>query len=132
YDARTLGVCFERPPQGNKPASAGWYNVAEARRVAEAEGRVYETINGDAFSDEVKRQAIAALKQHLGPLDVVVYSLAAPRRTDGEGNTWHSTLKPIGQPYSGKSFDLRNGTVVDAALDPASDEEIEHTVKVMG
>jgi enoyl-[acyl-carrier protein] reductase / trans-2-enoyl-CoA reductase (NAD+) len=132
YGAKTLGVCFEKPPQGSRTGTAGWYNVAAAHEAALAEGRTFETINGDAFSAEVKQQVVAALKERYGPLDVLVYSLAAPRRTDAQGNTWQSTLKPIGAPYTGKSFDLRNDTIVEASLEPATAEEIEATVKVMG
>ena len=131
YGARTLGVCFERPAEGDKPASAGWYNLAEAHRLARAEGRSFETINGDAFSDEVKAQAVEALRR-LGPVDVLIYSLAAPRRKDRAGNTWSSALKPIDEVYTGKAFDLRNETVTEASMEPATPEEIEATTKVMG
>ena len=131
YGAKTLGVCFEKAPEDTKTATAGWYNLAEAHRLARSEGRTFETINGDAFSAEVKEEVVAALHR-LGPADLVIYSLAAPRRKDTAGRVWNSTLKPIGAKYTGKTFDLRNETVVDASIDPANDEEIEGTVKVMG
>ena len=131
YGAKTLGVCFEKAPEETKPASAGWYNLAEAHRLARAEGRVFETINGDAFSTEVKQQVVDALRR-LGPADLVIYSLAAPRRKDAAGQVWNSTLKPIGAPYTGKGFDLRGEEVTAASIEPANDEEIEHTTKVMG
>ena len=131
YGAKTLGVCFEKAPEESKPGTAGWYNLAEAHRLAAAEGRTFETINGDAFSSEVKQQVVEALRR-LGPADLVVYSLAAPRRRDATGAVWNSTLKPIGAPYTGKAFDLRGEAVTDASIEPANDEEIEHTVKVMG
>ncbi len=131
--AATLGVCLERAPEGDKGGSAGWYNLAEAHRAAAAEGRHLETVNGDAFSDAVKGKVVEAVAERYGPLDLVVYSLAAPRRVDeASGTTWHTTLKPIGAPFSGKSIDLRSGEVRDASIDAASAEEIEGTVRVMG
>ena len=129
--ARTLGVCFEKEPEEMKPGSAGWYNLAEAHRLARAEGRVLETINGDAFSTEVKQQVVQALRR-LGPADLVIYSLAAPRRKDASGQVWNSALKPIGARYTGKGFDLRGEAVTEASIDTATDEEIAATVKVMG
>lgn len=132
YGAKALGVCFEKEPSDTKTGTTGWYNLVEAHRLAEADGLQLSTINGDAFSDAVKRTVVRELKEHFGPLEMVVYSLAAPRRVDAEGNVWNSTLKPVGEPYTGKAFDLRHHTVVDAALEPASDEEIANTVKVMG
>lgn len=133
YGAATLGVCFEKESTETKPGTAGWYNLVEAHRLAEAEGRHVETINGDAFSDEVKREAVAALRDRLGPLDTIVYSLAAPRRRDPDGTIWNSALKPVGESYSGKAFDLRKHEVIEATtMEPASDEEIEATRKVMG
>ena len=131
--AATLGVCLERPPDGDKGASAGWYNLAEAHRVASAEGRHLETVNGDAFSASVKREVVQALGERFGPLDLVVYSLAAPRRVDeASGATWQTTLKPIGAPFSGQSIDLRSGEVRESAIEAATPEEIEGTVRVMG
>ena len=131
YGAQTLGVCFEKAPEGDKAGTAGWYNLAEAHRLARADGRVFETINGDAFSTEVKQQVVEALRR-LGPVDLVIYSLASPRRKDAAGTVWNSTLKPIGAPYSGKGFDLRGEEVTEASMDPATPDEIESTVKVMG
>jgi len=131
YGAKTLGVGFEKAPEGDKTGTAGWYNAAEASRLAKAEGLTYRTINGDAFSDEVKQEVVAALRE-LGPVDVVIYSLAAPRRREPDGTVWNSALKPIGEAYTGKAFDLRSETVVEASIEPATDEEIEATIKVMG
>ena len=131
--ANALGVCFERPSTEDRTGSAGWYNLAEAHRLAREEGRVLRTVNGDAFSHEVKQQAIDELREQLGPVDLVVYSLAAPRRKDPDSDAaWSSTLKPIGRSYSGKSIDLRSEAVTEVSLDPATDEEIESTVRVMG
>ena len=132
YGAKTLGVCFEKPPEGDKTASAGWYNLAEAHRLAKEAGLTLRTINGDAFSPEVKAETVRALRDHIGPVDLVIYSLAAPRREDAQGVLWNSTLKPIGAPYHGKGFDLRNEAVVEASIEEATEEEITGTTKVMG
>jgi len=132
YGARTLGVCFEKAPEGDRPGSAGWYNLAEAHRLAKAQGLTFRTINGDAFSPEVKAETVRALRDEVGPVDLVIYSLAAPRRKDAQGQVWNSTLKPIGAPYHGRGFDLRNEAVVEASIEAATPEEIEGTIKVMG
>lgn len=133
YGADTLGICFEKEPQEKRPGTAGWYNLAEAHRLAKEEGRQLETINGDAFSHEVKQQAIAALKERFGKIDLVVYSLASPKRKDPDSDTvWSSVLKPIGDTFTGKTVDLREDQVTEARIEPASDEEIASTIKVMG
>ena len=133
YGAQTLGVCFERPSTEQRTASAGWYNLAEAHRLARARGGTLETINGDAFSHDVKRQAVEALRARFGKLDLLVYSLAAPRRQDnGSDTVWESVLKPIGASYAGKTIDLRNEAVEERTIEAASPEEIAATVKVMG
>ena len=132
YGAPTLGVCFERPPEEDKTATAGWYNLAEAQRLARAEGLTLRTINGDAFSPEVKAETVARLRAEFGPLHMVIYSLAAPRRRGADGTIWNSVLKPIGEPYTGVGFDLRNRDVVEAHIEPADEDEIAATVKVMG
>ncbi len=130
--AATLGVCFEREPQPPKTASAGWYNLAEAHRQAAEAGLHLETINDDAFSPEVKRRVIDTLAERFGPLDLIVYSLAAPRRRGPSGESWSSVLKPIGAPHRGKGIDLTRHTVTELSIEPATDEEIDATVKVMG
>ena len=131
--AATLGVCLERAPRGDRGGSAGWYNLAEAHRLAAAGGRHLETVNGDAFSADVKRRVMEALAERFGPLDLVVYSLAAPRRDDeASGTSWRTTLKPVGAPFRGKSIDLRSGEVRETSIEAASAEEIEGTVRVMG
>ncbi len=132
YGASTLGVCFEREPTEDKTATAGWYNLAEAHRLAAEAGIHFQTINADAFAQETKDQVIAALRDGFGPIDVLVYSLAAPRRNRPDGGHWNSVLKPIGERYEGRAFNLRGRAVVEAAMDPADDEEIESTIKVMG
>jgi enoyl-[acyl-carrier protein] reductase/trans-2-enoyl-CoA reductase (NAD+) len=132
YGANTLGVCFEREPEDGKTGTAGWYNLAEAHRLAREQGWTLATINGDAFAAETKAAAVERLRDGFGPLDVIAYSLAAPRRTNPAGGHWNSVLKPIGAPYTGHGFDLRSERVVEASIEPATDEEIASTVKVMG
>ena len=133
YGAETLGVCLERPSEGDKVGSAGWYNLAEAHRLAAEEGRALHTINGDAFSHEVKQQVVDHLRERGAQLDLVVYSLASPVRQDPDSETtWRSVLKPIGEAYTGKSIDLRRSQVVDAHIEPADADEIAATMRVMG
>jgi enoyl-[acyl-carrier protein] reductase/trans-2-enoyl-CoA reductase (NAD+) len=133
YGAKALGVCFERPPKDPKPGSAGWYNLAEAHRLAREEGRQLETINGDAFSTEIKAEAIAALKERFGKIDLVVYSLASPKRTDpSDGTTYSSVLKPLAGSYTGKTIDLRSNEITEVTLETGTAEEKAATVKVMG
>ncbi|HEY4187091.1 MAG TPA: enoyl-ACP reductase FabV [Polyangia bacterium] len=133
YGARSVGVCLERAPQGDKTASAGWYNLAAARRFAKAGGRVVEMVNGDAYSNEIKAETIATLKRLGMKLNTVVYSLASPRRTDPiSGQTFTSVLKPVGQPFSSRSINLGNDQLVNVDIAPATDADVEATVKVMG
>ncbi|MDO3386934.1 trans-2-enoyl-CoA reductase family protein [Gilvimarinus sp. SDUM040013] len=131
--AKTLGLCFEKPPTERKTASAGYYNTAAFHAAAEKEDLYARTINGDAFSNEIKAQAIAAIKEDLGKVDLVVYSLASPRRTDPTtGETYNSVLKPIGEGYSAKNLNTDTMKIGEVTVEPASEEEIAHTVKVMG
>lgn len=133
FGAKTLGVFFERPPEGNKTASAGYYNSAAFHRRARRDGLYAASVNGDAFSDDVKRQTAALIRKDLGKLDLVVYSLAAPRRANPRaGRTYQSVLKPIGQSYTGKTVDLSTRIVADVTVEPASQPEIDETVAVMG
>lgn len=132
YKANTLGVCFEKSPNELKTGTAGWYNSASASHMAKNKGLVYKTINGDAFSDEIKQQVVNQLREEYGPIDTLIYSLAAPRRNNPSGEHWNSVLKPIGQVYSGKSFDLRREEISHIEIEPATDEEINSTIKVMG
>ena len=134
-DAPVLGVCFERPAERERTATAGWYNLAEAHRLAKAEGRHLETINADAYQESTKDAVIEALRERYleaGKLELLIYSLAAPRRLGPNGERWESVLKPIGSPFTGKTIDQRNHAVVDASLEAATPEEIEATIKVMG
>ncbi|MBO40251.1 MAG: enoyl-ACP reductase FabV [Chloroflexota bacterium] len=132
YGANVLGVCFERKPEGEKPGSAGWYNSARASETAAQDNLIFQTINGDAFSDDIKNQTIESIKKEYGKIDLVIYSLAAPRRNDAQGNVWNSVLKPIDQRYEGKSFDLRKESITDISIEPATADEILGTQKVMG
>lgn len=132
-DAATLGVFFERPSLKGKPASAGWYNSVAFEKAAHEEGLYAKSINGDAFSNEIKAQTIETIKADLGQVDLVVYSLASPRRTDpSNGETYKSVLKPIGQTYTNRTLDTDKGLVSEVTIEGASQEEVDHTVKVMG
>jgi enoyl-[acyl-carrier protein] reductase/trans-2-enoyl-CoA reductase (NAD+) len=133
YGARAVGVCLERPPQGDKTASAGWYNLVEAHRLARQAGRPITTVNGDAYSREIKDQVIARLKETGAQLGSVVYSLASPRRVDPvTGVSWTSVLKPLGAPYRSKSISLGSDQIVEVELATANEADVEATRKVMG
>ncbi len=130
--AATIGIIFDKPASGNRTASAGWYNTAAFEAFAAEEGLYAKTINGDAFSKEVKEQTIALIKQDLGEVDLVIYSLAAPRRTLPDGTTVSSVLKTVGAEYTNKTIDLKNNSVSEITVSPATEEEITHTIQVMG
>ncbi|MGQ9425971.1 enoyl-ACP reductase FabV [Gilvimarinus sp. F26214L] len=131
--ADTLGVFFEKPPTETKTASAGYYNTAAFEAAAKEAGLYSHSINGDAFSDECKQQVIEQIKKDLGTVDLVIYSLAAPRRTDPKtGETYSSVLKPIGEAVTQKSLNTDKEEVGEVTIQPATDEEIAATVKVMG
>ena len=130
--ADTLGVFFEKEGEEGKLSSAGWYNSAAFEKFAVEKGLYAKSINGDAFSDEIKRLTIETIKKDLGKIDLVVYSLAAPRRTDPQGVVHTSTLKPIGKAVTLRGINTDKGVVVDTTLEPATQEEIDGTVKVMG
>lgn len=131
--AKTLGVFFERGGSTGKPGTAGWYNSAAFHKFAEAEGLYAKSINGDAFSDDIKQKTIDAIKQDLGKVDLVIYSLAAPRRTHPKtGVTHNSTLKPIGKNLVQIGIDTDKEVVKEFTLPAASQEDIDNTVAVMG
>lgn len=129
--AATIGVMFDRPASGNKTATSGWYNTKAFEKLAAEDGLYAKTINGDAYSDECKKEVIGLIKSDLGKVDMVVYSLAAPRRTVGD-TVYSSVLKTTGEPYTNKTIDLRNNCVSEITIEPATEEEITATVKVMG
>jgi enoyl-[acyl-carrier protein] reductase/trans-2-enoyl-CoA reductase (NAD+) len=132
--AKTVGAFFERPGSARRPASAGWYNTAAFERVAAEAGVGAWSYNGDAFADEAKERVLDLIRMHLdGSVDLVVYSLASPRRVHPEsGEVFNSVIKPVGAPFAGKTIDARSGALGDARIDPATAEEVEHTVAVMG
>ncbi|WP_438432296.1 enoyl-ACP reductase FabV [Gorillibacterium sp. sgz500922] len=133
FGADTIGVFFERPAEKDRTASAGWYNTAAFEQAARAEGLVAESINGNAFSDEIKQETIALIKEKLGQVDLVVYSLASPRRTHPKtGETYTSVIKPIGQAYENKTVNFMTGAVSTVSVPPATEDEIRQTVAVMG
>lgn len=132
-DAATLGVFFERPGTETKPGTAGWYNSAAFHKYAEQAGLYAKSINGDAFSDEVKAKVIELIRQDLGQVDQVVYSLAAPRRKHPRtGEVISSTLKPIGAPITLRGLDTDKEVLTETTVGPATPEEVAGTVAVMG
>ena len=131
--ADTLGVFFERAGSDSKPGTAGWYNTAAFEKIAAAKGLYAKGINGDAFSDAVKQQTIDIIKRDLGQVDLVVYSLASPRRTHPRtGEVFNSTLKPIGKAVTLRGIDTDKEVVRETVLEPATQTEIDNTVAVMG
>lgn len=131
--AATIGVFFEKPAKDGKPGSPGWYNTAAFENQANLAGLYAKSINGDAFSNEVKQKTIELIKTDLGQVDLVVYSLASPLRTHPDtGVTHRSVLKPIGGTFSNKTVDFHTGTVSNISIEPCTDEEITNTVAVMG
>ena len=132
-DAKTLGIFFEKPPTERKTASAGWYNTAAFQAAADEAGLWSKNINGDAFSHEIKAKAIAAIKAELGEIDLIVYSLASPRRTDPDtGEVYSSALKPIGQSVTTKNLNTSKRTIDSMSVDAATEAEIQGTIDVMG
>ena len=131
--AKTLGIFFEKEPTDSKTASAGWYNTAAFEHAADAAGLWNKHLNGDAFTDELKAQAIDIIRSEMGKIDLVVYSLAAPRRKDPvTGEVFSSVLKPIGQAYTARTLNTSKREIEEVSVEPANDDEIYQTVKVMG
>ncbi|MET0658346.1 MAG: enoyl-ACP reductase FabV [Steroidobacteraceae bacterium] len=132
-NADTLGVCFEKPGSATKPGTAGWYNTAAIEQFATDAGRYAKDINGDAFSDEIKQRTIDVIKKDLGQVDLVVYSLASPRRTHPKtGEVYNSTLKPIGKSVTLRTINTDKEIVEEISLPSATQSEIDNTVAVMG
>lgn len=129
--AATLGVFFERSPLESKTGSPGWYNVAAFEQAALQEGLYAKSINGDAFSTEIKTQTMDLIKQDLAQVDLIIYSLASPRRTVN-GISYNSVLKPVGKSFVSKTLDIHSGKVSSIEILPANSEELEATIKVMG
>jgi len=132
-NAATLGVFLEKPATESKPGSAGWYNSAAFEKAAHAEGLYAKSINGDAFSHEMRSKAIELIKQDMGEIDLVVYSLASPvRKLPDSGEVVRSVLKPIGETYRATAIDTSKDCIIEAEVEPANEEEIQNTVTVMG
>lgn len=131
--AATLGVFFEKPGTEKRPGSAGWYNTAAFTKFATEAGLYARNVNADAFSDECREQVIKMIKADLGQVDLVVYSLASPvRKVPSTGEVVRSCLKPIGKPYVSTAIDTNKDTIIEATVEPATDEEVQNTVTVMG
>ncbi len=132
-DAATLGVFFEKSGETDRTGTAGWYNSAAFEKEAVAAGLYARSFNGDAFSDPMKAEVIAAIKADLGQVDCVIYSLASPRRTHPKtGETFKSVLKPIGQSYTNKNLNTTTGVVDEVTIQPAEGDDVAQTVAVMG
>jgi len=132
-DAATIGVFFEKPASEGKTATPGWYNSAAFEQEAHKAGLYAKSINGDAFSKEVKQQTIDMIKADLGQIDLIIYSLASPVRMHPETGVLHrSTLKPIGTTFTNKTVDFHTGNVSQVSIEPANQEDIDNTVVVMG
>lgn len=132
YGADTIGVAFERESNGRRTATAGWYNTKAFEEFAKEDGYYAKSFNGDGFSEEMKNQVIETIRKDFGKVDMVVYSMAAPRRTMPDGATVSSVLKTVGKELTNKTIDLRNNEIKDVTVPVANEEEIENTVKVMG
>jgi len=132
-DASTIGVFFEKPATDKKPGSAGWYNSAAFDKQAKEDGLYAKSINGDAFSNETKQLVIDTIKADLGQIDAIIYSVAAPvRKLPDTGEVIRSSLKPIGETYKSTAIDTNKDCIIEAEVEPATDEEVANTVTVMG
>jgi enoyl-[acyl-carrier protein] reductase/trans-2-enoyl-CoA reductase (NAD+) len=132
-NAATIGVFFEKPPGPGKTATPGWYNSMAFQEQAAAAGLYAKSINGDAFSNEIKEKTIRTIKEDLGQIDLVIYSLASPVRMHPVTGVLHrSVLKPIGQTYSNKTVDFHTGIVTNISIEPSTEDDISNTVAVMG
>ena len=132
-EASTIGVFFEKAPTEKRTASAGWYNAAAFDRLAREAGLYAKSFNGDAFSHAAKEKVIELIREDLGQIDLLVYSLASPvRKMPDSGETVRSALKPIGKPFRSTAIDTNRDEIIEAEVEPATDEEIAGTVTVMG
>ncbi len=132
-DAATIGVFFEKPPKERRTASPGWYNSAAFETQANKDGLYAKSINGDAFSNEIKAQTLKLIKEDLGQIDLLIYSLASPVRTHPDtGERFKSVLKPIGSTFTDNTVDFHTGEVKEISIEPSSGDDIENTVAVMG
>lgn len=133
YGANTCSISFEKEAGKGRTATPGWYNNQFVEEFAKKENIYTTTINGDAFSDEIKTEVIETIKQNMGKIDLIIYSLASPRRKHPKtGEEFRSVLKPIGNAYTNKTIDFHTGIVSEVTIEPATQEEIEQTIQVMG
>lgn len=134
YHAQTMGVFFERPAAEKRTASAGWYNTIAFENAAQKAGLYAKSINGDAFANDIKQQTIDLIKHDWhGGVDLVIYSLASPRRTHPDtGVVYNSVLKTIDKPFTNKNIDVFTGQTSEITIEPATQQEIDDTVAVMG
>lgn len=132
YGADTIGVAFERESNGKRTATAGWYNTKAFEKFAKEDGHYAKSFNGDGFSSEMKEQVIECIKEDFGQVDMIIYSMAAPRRTMPDGTTVSSVLKTVGKPFTNKTIDLRTNEIKEVTVPEATEEEIRDTVRVMG
>lgn len=131
-NADTIGVIFDKPGKEKRTGTAGWYNTVAFEEFATKDGHYAKTINGDAFSDDIKKETIELIKKDLGKVDMVIYSVAAPRRKAPDGVTYRSVLKTTGSEYTNKTIDLATNEISEVTIEPANEEEVNATVKVMG
>lgn len=132
-DAKTIGVFYEKEADDKRTASPGWYNTAAFEKQSHQDGYYAKSINGDAFSQAIKDETVELIRKDLGQIDLIIYSLASPRRTHPvTGQVFSSVLKPIGKPFAGKTVDAFRGEIKDVTIEPATEEEIANTVAVMG
>lgn len=130
--ANTLGIMFEKPATATRTATPGFYNTQAFEAFAKEKGLYAESINGDAFSTACKEETIRKIREDLGKVDMVVYSLAAPRRTTPDGQTYTSVLKTVGEPFTNISWNAKDNTIAPVTVEPATEEEVQATIKVMG
>ncbi|WP_379139105.1 enoyl-ACP reductase FabV [Paenibacillus sp. sgz500958] len=131
--ANTIGVFFDKPAEGARTASAGWYNTAGFEAAVQNQGLKSFNIVGDAFSDAIKTKTFELIKAELGQVDLVIYSVASPRRTHPvTGETFNSVIKPIGEAYTNKTLNFHSGEVSMTSIEPATEEEVSQTIAVMG
>lgn len=132
YGADTIGVAFERESNGKRTATAGWYNTKAFEKFAAEDGYYAKSFNGDGFSKQMKEEVIRCIKDDFGQVDMIVYSMAAPRRTMPDGTTVSSVLKTVGEPFTNKTIDLRTNEIKEVTVPVADEDEIRATVQVMG
>ncbi|MBC8558250.1 enoyl-ACP reductase FabV [Jutongia hominis] len=131
-DADTIGIIFDKAGKEKRTASAGWYNTAAFETFATKDGYYAKSINGDAYSQEIKDETIELIKKDFGKVDMVIYSVAAPRRKAPDGVTYRSTLKTVGEEYTNQTIDLLTNEITEVTIPAATEQEVHDTIKVMG